>query len=129
MRWRKEAFERLPEFRNFLQKEKSPHNFVGDLILRLEDADKEGNRDLIQRIYGFVFWCMEATRGKHASTDLPTIVSVSFLEHLPNHERIRRDVGNWFCRAAIVGMKEIYLYHGSEEEYQEMIDSCDVKKL
>tara|TARA_R100000027_G_scaffold1806_2_gene1978 strand:+ start:2340 stop:2495 length:156 start_codon:yes stop_codon:yes gene_type:complete len=41
--WRKEAFERLPEFRKDLQEEKSPYGFLNVLRDRLEYAYR--NRD------------------------------------------------------------------------------------
>lgn len=127
MSWRKEAFERLPEFRRFLREEKSTYNFLGELVTKLDAAYELKDDDLVKRIYGFVFWCMKAPRGKNASGDLLTAVACSFLEHLPQHDRIRNDIGRWFSRSDILGMSEIFHYHGTEDQYQEMLRASDTK--
>ena len=128
MSWRREAFDRLPEFRRLLQEEKSPYNFLGELVTKLDFAYERQDDDLVKRIYGFIFWCMEAPRGKTASDDLLTAVACSFLEHLPQHDHIRHDIGRWFSRSDILGMSEIFHYHGTEDQYQEMLRLSDMKK-
>jgi hypothetical protein len=128
MGWRKQAFERLPEMRGLLQEEKSHYNFLGELVTRLDAAYEAQNDDLVKRIYGFVFWCMHAPRGKDASDDLLTAVACSFLEHLPQYDRIRGDIWRWFRRGDILGMWEIFHYHGTEEQYQEMLTLSGMKK-
>jgi len=119
MKWRREAFERLPEFRRLLQEEQSPYSFFGELVEKLNSAYKAGNEDIIKRIYGLVFWCInDAPRGKNASDDIFTIVTCSFLEHLPAHKLIRQDIGTWFYQREIIEMTEIFHYHGTDEQYQ-----------
>jgi hypothetical protein len=127
--WRKTAFERLPELRKLLQKEKTAHSFFGGLVDQLSKAYLQKNEDLIRGIYDYAKWCLAAPRGKSASDDLLTIVMVSFFEHLPQHEAIRRDIGRWFPKKEIEGMKDFFLYHGTEEQFQEMLASCRVTKF
>ena len=128
MGWRQEAFECLPEFRELLQEEKSAYNFFGELVSELEEAYETENEDLIERIYQLVFRCFAAPRGKDASDDLPSAVACSFLEEIPQHKLIRQNIGRWFRRSDILGMSEIFHYHGTEEQYQEMLKSCDKRE-
>jgi hypothetical protein len=127
--WRKAAFERLPEFRPVLQKEKSAYLFLGEMVERLYQAYIQKDEDLIRRIYDYARWCQDAPRGKTASDDLLTIITVSFFEHLPRHAEVRRDIGRWLSKKDVEGMKAIFLYHGTEEQFQEMLSSCVVTKF
>lgn len=128
-RWRKEAFDRFPDFRGLLQNEKSAYLFLGEMVERLHEAYLQKDEDLVRRIYEYAKWCQDAPRGKDASDDLPTIVTVSFFEHLPRHAEVRRDVGRWLPKKDIEGMKELFLYLGTEEQFQEMLASCRVTTL
>jgi hypothetical protein len=128
-RWRNEAFDRLPELRKLLQTEKSAYSFLSELVDRLHKAYAQKDEDLIRRIYDYAKWCLDLPRGKDSSDDLPTIVTVSFFEHLPQHAEVRRDVGRWLPRKDVEGMKQVFLYHGSEEQFQEMLSSCCVTKF
>ena len=128
-RWRKEAFDRLPELRKLLQVEKSPYLFLGEMVGILHQAYLRADEDLIRRIYEYAKWCMNAPRGVDASDDMLTIVAVSFFEDLPQFAEVRRDVGRWFPKEEIQIMKSIFTYHGTEEQYQEMLESCNVTKF
>lgn len=128
-RWRKEAFDRLPEFRGRLQEEKIASLFLGEMADQLHNAYLQKNEDLIRRIYDYAKWCLAAPGGKDASDDLPTIVTVSFFEHLPRHEEVRRDIGRWFPQKEIEKMEAVFLYHGTEEQFLEMLASCRVTKF
>jgi hypothetical protein len=129
MGWKEEAFDRLPEARPLLEEDGDlPYEFVGGLVPKLEAAYTEGNEDLIERIYRFVFWCMDASRGKGDTDDLFTAVACSFLEQLPKYRRIRQDIGRWFGKEDIEAMEKTFRYHGTEEEYQEMLRSSEAGK-
>ena len=123
-RWRKEAFERFPEFRGLLQEEKSAYLFHGEMAERLYRAYLDREEDLIRRIYDYAKWCQDAPRGQDASDDLLTIITVSFFEHLPRHGEVRRDIGRWLAKKDVEGMKPVFLYHGTEEQFDEMLASC-----
>ena len=124
-RWRKEAFDRLPECRTLLQQEESLTVFFHEISETLYRAHLQGQHDLIRRIYGFAQWCLDAPRGKHAADDLLTIAVVSFYEHLPTHREVRMQIGRFLSRAAIEQMRDVFLHHGSEAKYGEMIASCN----
>lgn len=122
--WRKEAFERLPELRTQLQEEKGAYCFVGDLVHVLEHAYEADDEDLIRRIYMYIERLLAAPQGANASNDLHTIVYVSFFEHLPRSEVIRQDLGRWLKRGQLEQLRDVFLYHGTEEQYQEILASC-----
>src|SRR4051812_10211159 len=126
--WRKEAFERFAEFRGLLQQEKSAYNFLGELVNKLVEAYASSDDGRIRRIYNYAKWCLAAPPGRDASDDLPTIVTVSFYEHLPHHTIVRKDVGRWLPKEMIEGMKEVFLYHGTPEQYEEMLAPARVQK-
>jgi hypothetical protein len=83
--WRREAFERFPEFRNHLQKSKSPYAYW----IELQFACKGADDNLAKRISNFATWCLNQPRGKTADDDLFTVVTVCFLEHIPADARLK----------------------------------------
>jgi hypothetical protein len=77
--------KRFPEFRNHLQKSKSPYAYWIELQFASEKADE----DLTGRISNFAIWCLNQPRAKAADDDLPTVVTVCFLEHIPVDVRLK----------------------------------------
>ena len=126
--WRKEAFERLPEMRKTLQEEKGMYCFFSELVDHLRKAYEEENTDLEKRIYEYAFHLCGLKRGSTAENDVPTAITLGFFEHLPQSKTIRRNVGRWMTKAEIEGMKETFLYHGTEEQYLEMLESASTHK-
>ena len=126
--WRKEAFERLPEMRKQLQQEKGIYCFFGEMMDRLKKAYEEEDYDLEERIYQYAFCMLKLTGGSSAANDVPTAIALGFFEHLPESKLTRRNIGRWMSKADIEGMKEIFLYHGTEEQYHEMLESAEIHK-
>jgi hypothetical protein len=122
--WRKEAFGRLPECRRQLQQEKSPNLFWHELGEALYQAHLRRDEDFIRRVYQYAQWCLGAAPGDGAKDDLPTVVTVSFFEHLPTHREVRKEIGRFLPRSLLEEMHEVFLYHGTEPMYQEMLASC-----
>lgn len=120
--WRSQAYERLPELRKMLQYEKLVHCFFGQLVDELNSAYADQNMDLVKRIYQYIFHLLET---RESSVDFQTVIAVSFLEHIPQHELIRNDIRRWFTRSELESMREIFTYHGTEEQYREMLESAD----
>jgi hypothetical protein len=81
--WRKEAFERFPEFRTQLQKSKSAMAFWIELQFAFDEAYRKGDLDQFQRILDYADWCFHAPRGKEAESDLPSCILVTLFEHMP----------------------------------------------
>ena len=120
-RWRHEAFKRLPGLRKQLQQEKTLFGFchaVYDELCRAYDRNDEA---LIRSIYRFSEWCLEQPESEKTEEDLPTAISLCFFEHLPEKDRIRKDLSRHFPRSFLVSMKEIFCYHGSPGKFNEII--------
>lgn len=122
--WRKEAFERFPEYRKELQGEKLIHCFLSMLHTHLLEAYRISDFELITRIRDYVFCLSNTSPGHDASSDLGTIVAVSFFEHLPESRMIRDDIGRWFSEAELLNMRELFTYHGSDAQFEEMLCSA-----
>lgn len=123
-RWRQHAFETLPELRNLLQKvrERGPYGFFSELYSELVRAYQRKDQDLIHRIYRYSEWCLDLdSPQKTARGHIPTAMCVCFFEHLPQVEMIRQDLKYHFLRAFLIGLREVFLYHGTPEQFEEMI--------
>jgi hypothetical protein len=81
--WRRQAFERFPEFRTKLQEAKSPMRYWIDLQFAFNEAYRKGDVELFKRILDYADWCFHAPRGKAAGDDLPTCIFVCLFEHMP----------------------------------------------
>jgi hypothetical protein len=90
-----------------------------ELRLKFEDVYRAEIPDdgLIRRFYHYVRWCMKSPgEGKYLS-DVGTAVAVAFYEHLPQTGVIRRDMHRWLTRDEFSGLREMFRYHLSEEEF------------
>lgn len=127
--WRKKAFEQLPELGTPLQEEDNMYSFLNDLFDSLEKATKDKKDDLIKRIYDYALWCLEeAPRGKTAEDDIFTAIIVCFFENIPLSPHIYQESYKWIPRNWFVDMKEPFLYHGSESDYQKILIQYNHKK-
>jgi hypothetical protein len=120
-RWRHEAFERLPDLRKQLQEQKTLFGFCHAMYNEPCCAYDQNDESLIQSIYRFSEWCLEQPQSEKTEDDLPTAISVCSFEHLPEKEKIRKDLARHFPRSFLLSMKEIFCYHGSQENFAEII--------
>ena len=96
-------------------------SFWIEASLKLWDYKKLDD-DFIRRLYGYAFWCLDdAPRSDDAGSDPFTAVVVCFFEHLPTHDAARKDAHRWMSKGRMEGMKSVFLYHGTEEHYQELL--------
>ena len=115
--WRKVAIEKLPEFRESIESAETPGMLWIDLLLKFEDAYREpADQDLAHRIYEYAGWCLAGSNNQ----DIQTSAALHFYEHLPTNEKIRRDMANHLTREEFFGLKEIFKYHLTEGEYEEL---------
>lgn len=124
--WREAALEILPEFRSALQGPDidNPYTFWFEVREAFESAYDESppNESLIQRIYSYCDWCINAPRGQSAEDDLFTCVAVCFLEHIPEHPLSRADMPRWFTFEELVGSESIFSYMIGPEEFSKLKD-------
>src|SRR5687767_4127281 len=109
--WRREAIERLPEYRRIAEDAENPMALWIELLSACEEAYAKSDEDLIRRFYEFARWCW-----KSPSEEVRTAVACAFYEHLPTKPVMRRDMPRRFGRAAFSELREVFGYHLSPEE-------------
>ncbi len=94
--WRREAIEGFPE----LHREIANAENITILWLELwyhlfEPAYQKDppDRAMIARVYDYANWSL-----RHRSSDVLTSAIVSFYEHLPNNNQMRRDMPRWISQ-------------------------------
>jgi hypothetical protein len=94
--WRREAIERFPELCREIANAENITMVWFELWYHLfEPAYQKDPSDtaMIARIYGYADWSLG-----HRSSDVLTSAIVSFYEHLPNHNQMRRDMPRWISQ-------------------------------
>ena len=122
-KWRQQAFVQLPALRRQLGREKTLYGFCGELYDELCRAYEGQNEDLIRDIFIYSKWCLNQPRNGTIANDPPTAIIVCFFEHLPEKEKVRKDLARHFSREFLISMEKVFQYHGSEDQYFEIIDS------
>lgn len=115
--WRRVALEKLPECRELIEKADSIGLLWAYIWFEFENAhSKPKNEDLISRFYEYALWCMVESN----NADIQTSAFVSFYEHLPVVESVRKDMANHLTRDDFFAVKEAFKYFLSEKEYAEL---------
>jgi hypothetical protein len=78
------------------------------------------NEDLIRRIYDFADWCLKQPSTSDVETDVSSAVAIAFIEDLPLDKRITDDLHRWMSIESFKGFENLFRYHLSEEEYQQL---------
>jgi hypothetical protein len=121
--WKIEALKRFPE----ISEEEcsdwdNPYSCWNSLIFLFEDAYQEPrNEDSIKRICEYSEWCLEQPQGETAEDDLPTIVCVCFLEHIPTIPAAMEDMPRWIPYKNVQVSAEIFSYMVGNEGYQKIL--------
>ena len=120
--WRSQAQEVLPELAVEIAAAANPMQLWTEIGFAFDAAYNEPrNEDLIRRIYSFASWCIEQPRSKHAQDDLFTCV-VSFYEDIPMNKAARLDMTRWFTLEDVEENKQVFSYHLSGDDYEELLD-------
>ena len=109
--WRKQALEKLPEYRRLIEAADNPMALWIELLGECQDASRNQAEDLICRFYEFARCCWQSP-----SADVRTAVACAFYEHLPTTPELRRDMPRRFGRAAFIELREVFQYHLSPDE-------------
>ncbi len=120
--WLQKAHEMFPELISRFEQVDTPYLLwfeLYDEFIHSYSASPR-NESLIMRVYQFADWCLEQPQGRKADDDLTTCVAVCFYEHLPDHFGIRSDMPRWFTVDDILLMKQIFCYHMSESEFEDL---------
>ena len=115
--WRRKAIEAFPELRDDLDDERaifSVYALWWDLLPLTEQAHREGNDDLLRRIYGFTAWC------RQQGGDLHNAVAVGFYEHLFDERWMRPLVVPWLAEDVIREIRPLWEMVLSPEDMREV---------
>ncbi len=123
--WITKAIECLPELEDLItepQRITRPMSLWIEIHLKLIDAYDVVpiNEDLIRRIYDFADWCLKQPSTSDVETDVSTAVAIAFIEDLPLDKRISDDLHRWMSIETFKGFEQLFRYHLSEEEYQQL---------
>jgi hypothetical protein len=120
-KWRSIALEKLPRFKSIIEEANNPMSLWIELLLHLErEYEFEAPEErVIEEIFAYASWCLRYS-AKSKSYDMFTEVIVAFYEHLPVHEKIRRDLRYRVSR-------DDFNYIGSHWSY--LLDEGDDEKL
>jgi hypothetical protein len=114
--WRRIAIEKLPQFEQKIEHSES----IGILWIDLFEAFRRAHEDppdeaTIRQIYDFAWWAA-------GNDDLGSATVCGFFEDLPTDSRVRRLMPQFMTQEQLLGMKDIFKYHLSPEQYHEFVD-------
>ena len=125
--WHSEAVKRFPDLKEELAAAESPYEFWTDLLLEFENAYDSDKRDRIAAIYDYARWCLAQPRSATAQDDLPTCVSVCFVEHIPDHPKALQDMPRWWSIGEVRKIEALLRYHAGAEGYARILEQFGVK--
>ena len=128
--WRREALNRLPEFRKDIASSRNVYALWISLFEWLQDAyEPPENTDRIRRIYDYLEWARNQPSTNDAETDPFTAAACCFIEHIPEHAKSRADMPHWFSRSQIVEWKGIFEYQIGEDGYRSLLELWGVSPM
>ena len=81
-----------------------------ELRLEFETAFRENNADKVNRILKYARWSWN-TRNE----DAVVAVNCAFFEHLPEDEKMREKIPQWFSRLEFDQLRDVFTYHAGAE--------------
>lgn len=117
--WKRVALEKLPEYRHLIETADTP----GQLWVRLSDAflaayEPEVLDDgLIRRFFEYARWCCASPGTENYLSEAGTAAVYGFYEHLPIHEKIRRDLSRRISQTEFNALEGVFRYLPSEKEF------------
>src|SRR5262249_44720932 len=87
--------------------------------LLFDDAMREGNRDLAQRLLEYASWCLSERAGDPPN-HTATAALYAFYEHLPENRSYWPLFPEWFSPDEFHGLLPCFAYHLSEQDISEL---------
>ncbi len=89
------------------------------LLMEFEAAYEKSpfDEDFIRRVYEYAWWCLDDVHGE----DVVSAVVIYFFEQLPTNELVKKDLPNLITRDEFLGVKDLFRYCLTEEEYEEFV--------
>src|SRR5215217_4751019 len=115
--WRRAAIEKIPRYRQRIEKASSPMQLWVDLRLPFVRAHSAPvDEELIGQVYDCAAWCL-------ASSDPNTFtaVVVAFYEDLPRYPEVREHIAKWLSAEEFNNLEEVFRYHLSDKEHVEFV--------
>ena len=125
--WRKEALMRLPELHGLITSDEVDNPMMLWIELQLKFTSmceqKPPPLELLRRVWGYAKWCME-----HGHDTMATAAAFAFCEHLLDRKATRSILPEIMTRPDYEKLRELLLYHNSEEEFAEGLELFETHK-
>jgi hypothetical protein len=110
--WRKNALEKIPSQRELIQSNEI--DSIGMLWIELDMLIENKDFESLNEIFDYAKWCLEDSD----NAEIRTVVLTHFYEHLLEKEHIRKILPNFLTKSDFINLKEVFLYHNTEEDYE-----------
>lgn len=118
-KWRKAALEKIPSRKDVITD--SDVDSIGmfwvelDVVFHEAYNPKLKNEKLIEEIWNYAEWCLKESN----DADIQTVVITHFYEDLLNNKEVREELPKYLSKDDFLSLKEVFLYHNSEEKLAE----------
>ena len=117
--WRREALERLPEYRSVIEKATGPMALWIELWCHFERAVEKNDNSLVERTLRFAAWCSSEQAGP-LPNETSTAAHLAFYEHLPTRRDFWPHMSKWFFPHEFAALLPTFAYHVSEDELADL---------
>ncbi len=116
--WRRIGIEKIPKYREHIQRAESIGMLWVDLWVWFVDAHRDPIDEMtIQGVYEFARWTCEASE----NDELATSTCCHFYEHLPTVSLVRSKMPQYISRQEILELSDLFKYHLSGDEYRNLM--------
>lgn len=114
--WRTRASALLPELSAVVERESwSCHVFLAELWQLALEAHRDGDREVLGRVYGFAHWCF-----RQPERFLSDASVVSFYEHVFDEWELRDEVAPWLPAEVVDRVRPLWEWRWSKERLTEV---------
>ncbi|MFD1147825.1 DUF7674 family protein [Saccharothrix hoggarensis] len=114
--WRARASALLPELSAVVERESwSCHVFLSELWQLALEAHRDGDREVLRRVYGFAHWCF-----RQPERFLSDASVVSFYEHVFDEWELRDEVAPWLPAEVVDRVRPLWEWRWSKERLTEV---------
>ncbi|MBP2340038.1 DUF7674 family protein [Saccharothrix coeruleofusca] len=113
--WRARACALLPELSAVVERESwSCHVFLSELWQLALEAHREGDHEVLGRVYGFAHWCFQQEQF------LSNAAVVSFYEHVFDEWELRDEVAPWLPAEVVAKVRPLWEWRWPQERLTEV---------
>jgi hypothetical protein len=121
--WRTRASALLPELSAVVERESwSCHVFLSELVQLALEAHRDGDREVLGRVYGFAHWCF-----RQPERFLSDASVVSFYEHVFDEWELRDEVAPWLPAEVVDRVRPLWEWRWPKERLTEVDQLLDRK--